>query len=152
MTKSRPLIVKDFAKNWPALDKWTDKSYLIDAIGNNTFIDTARLSKPFKSKVFSRYTSPILSKRIAFGDFINKIIIDPIEEDPTNDDNKKSNSVFGINFAKGSKPEITYAYDIPLTRKLSSTLKQDFEFGYLHKFLRLRQVSLSILPAFEMMP
>ena len=34
LSESRPLVVREYAKNWPATSKWNDKNYMADNAGN----------------------------------------------------------------------------------------------------------------------
>jgi len=34
LSESRPLVVRDYAKNWPATKKWADKNYMSENAGS----------------------------------------------------------------------------------------------------------------------
>lgn len=38
LTENKPLIVKDGAKNWPAVEKWKDFSYLEEQFGSQSLL------------------------------------------------------------------------------------------------------------------
>eukprot|EP00351_Strombidinopsis_sp_SopsisLIS2011_P001886 CAMPEP_0116880694 /NCGR_PEP_ID=MMETSP0463-20121206/12629_1 /TAXON_ID=181622 /ORGANISM="Strombidinopsis sp, Strain SopsisLIS2011" /LENGTH=92 /DNA_ID=CAMNT_0004531541 /DNA_START=344 /DNA_END=622 /DNA_ORIENTATION=- len=91
-------------------------------------VDALRLTKSLKAEIYSLYKTVPLDRPQQFGKFIDKVY------GQVQDNSNDTKTILGT--TKSARPEIIYAFDIPLTKQLSG-LKSDFEFSYLHKLLRL---------------
>jgi len=69
VSKSQPVVLLKYAENWPALQKWADKSYLRQQWGNNT-VNIIKLQRNEKGAFLKH--NQVSERRDTFAQFLNR--------------------------------------------------------------------------------
>jgi hypothetical protein len=138
MIRNRPFVMKGLAANWGATHKWKNFQYLKDNVGMTTSMLSVLNAKGLSVGEKPDWTLQRVKP--------HKVPID-LSKGLSQIEN---NTVTGLASAdKDGKilQPVVYFYDDDMLR--APKLRNDYDFTWLHKFLRLQKTSLSVWPQVE---